>query len=156
MRRHERPYGCTFPLCSRAFGSKYDWKRHEQNQHYAPWVYACIYCHSSKDPDNPLELFADGESYTCHILRHRLDEDESPVQGPKPCLYGEPGISRAFYCGFCVDVVFVAFEEGKAFDERCNHITNHFINHGARIKNWVIRRLLGKAASFLPSSPSSE
>lgn len=31
QKRHERPYGCTF--CSKTFGSKADWKRHEKSQH---------------------------------------------------------------------------------------------------------------------------
>lgn len=33
MKRHDRPYGCTFSTCNKAFGSKGDWKRHENSQH---------------------------------------------------------------------------------------------------------------------------
>ncbi|RWA07760.1 hypothetical protein EKO27_g7355, partial [Xylaria grammica] len=32
-KRHEKPYGCTMPGCERRFGSKNDWKRHENTQH---------------------------------------------------------------------------------------------------------------------------
>ncbi|KAM3415704.1 hypothetical protein BST61_g9218 [Cercospora zeina] len=33
IKRHTRPYGCTFPLCNKIFGSRNDWKRHELTQH---------------------------------------------------------------------------------------------------------------------------
>ncbi|KAL4951312.1 hypothetical protein BDW69DRAFT_170355 [Aspergillus filifer] len=34
QKRHERPYGCTFYQCEKAFGSKADWKCHEQSRHF--------------------------------------------------------------------------------------------------------------------------
>ncbi|WAO97128.1 C2H2-type domain-containing protein [Fusarium falciforme] len=33
LKRHARPYGCTFLKCKIDFGSKHDWKRHESGQH---------------------------------------------------------------------------------------------------------------------------
>jgi hypothetical protein len=33
MKRHDRPYGCTFSACNKTFGSKHDWKRHENSRH---------------------------------------------------------------------------------------------------------------------------
>ncbi|RYP55378.1 hypothetical protein DL768_000133 [Monosporascus sp. mg162] len=33
-KRHSKPYGCTFPTCNKRFGSKNDWKRHENSQHF--------------------------------------------------------------------------------------------------------------------------
>lgn len=32
--RHERPFGCTYETCTKKFGSKNDWKRHEHTQHF--------------------------------------------------------------------------------------------------------------------------
>ncbi|KAF2212455.1 hypothetical protein CERZMDRAFT_106186 [Cercospora zeae-maydis SCOH1-5] len=36
IKRHTRPYGCTFSLCNKTFGSRNDWKRHELTQHQRP------------------------------------------------------------------------------------------------------------------------
>lgn len=34
LKRHERPYGCTFLKCDKSFSSKVNWKRHEQSQYF--------------------------------------------------------------------------------------------------------------------------
>ena len=41
MKRHERPYGCTFLACNKTFGSKNDWKRHENSQHFHLETWRC-------------------------------------------------------------------------------------------------------------------
>ncbi|KAJ4178367.1 hypothetical protein NW767_014880, partial [Fusarium falciforme] len=33
LKRHAKPYSCTFLNCESHFGSKHDWKRHESRQH---------------------------------------------------------------------------------------------------------------------------
>ncbi|KAF2756751.1 hypothetical protein EJ05DRAFT_502244 [Pseudovirgaria hyperparasitica] len=40
-RRHQRPYGCTHPKCHKKFGSKSDWKRHENSQHFQNEGWRC-------------------------------------------------------------------------------------------------------------------
>ncbi|KAJ6192310.1 hypothetical protein J3E72DRAFT_365245, partial [Bipolaris maydis] len=43
MKRHEKPYGCTYPRCHKRFGAKSDWKRHENSQHFQSEVFRCTF-----------------------------------------------------------------------------------------------------------------
>ncbi|KAL2129881.1 hypothetical protein VTI74DRAFT_7173 [Chaetomium olivicolor] len=41
QKRHLKPYSCTFPKCDKKFGSKNDWKRHENSQHFQLEIWRC-------------------------------------------------------------------------------------------------------------------
>ncbi|EUC26808.1 hypothetical protein COCCADRAFT_42231 [Bipolaris zeicola 26-R-13] len=43
MKRHKKPYGCTYPRCHKRFSAKSDWKRHENSQHFQPEVFQCAF-----------------------------------------------------------------------------------------------------------------
>jgi hypothetical protein len=43
MKRHQKPYACTrVPGCDKRFGSKSDWKRHENDQHIQLQFWRCV------------------------------------------------------------------------------------------------------------------
>ena len=48
MKRHTRPYGCTACECDKRFGSRSDWKRHEETVHpnhgHGNGVFWCGFC----------------------------------------------------------------------------------------------------------------
>ena len=41
MKRHSKPFGCTHDNCSKVFGAKNDWKRHENSQHHQLECWKC-------------------------------------------------------------------------------------------------------------------
>lgn len=147
MKRHERPYGCTFPRCNKTSGSKSDWKRHENSQHFQRETWRCQlpkYAQSQQEPvsthnDDPSvhcgELFYDAESFRNHLHgNHRLEATEKVEYEVSKRRIGNNGQVR-FWCGFCGDVVDLAKRQQEAWDERFNHIDVHF-NKGKRASDW--------------------
>ncbi|KAH8597020.1 hypothetical protein B0O99DRAFT_98767 [Bisporella sp. PMI_857] len=139
MRRHERPYGCTYPLCTKSFGSKFDWRRHEQYQHAEPWKDQPDQLTTSGDvrdipsTDSPNE---NSRQRWHHQLDSR-DSDTAQDETGRGLAGGSTG-SRAFWCGFCDGFVPVAIELARAWTERSDHITNHFIRDEKRIEEWIV------------------
>lgn len=126
QKRHEKPYGCTFPKCFKRFGSKNDWKRHENSQHYQLEMWRC----SEQSKTDPKERCG----RTCHRreqFKFHLSKDhgigDSAVVDLKldSCRIGRNCESR-FWCGFCKEIVEIQEGGLKAWTERFNHIDDHF------------------------------
>lgn len=126
MRRHEKPYGCTFPQCYRRFGSKNDWKRHENSQHFQMEVWRC------NEPQG------DGHAGTCGKVCHRREmlrahlNDEHGISDPvrvdrkaEECRVGR-NCEERFWCGFCREIIEVRQKGLSAWTARFNHIDDHF------------------------------
>ncbi|PLB37195.1 putative C2H2 finger domain protein [Aspergillus candidus] len=138
-KRHERPYGCTFPNCPKTFGSKADWKRHENSQHYHLESWRCPL------PDGTVpcaRVFHRQEIYAQHLKKHHACTDETAVQTAiaRDKVGREGGHAQSmsqFWCGFCGDVVPLRSEEGLgAWNERFNHIDREHFRRGERIEEW--------------------
>ncbi|TLS28135.1 hypothetical protein PpBr36_01986 [Pyricularia pennisetigena] len=122
MKRHEKPYGCTFRYCTKKFGSKSDWKRHENSQHEHLDGWRCDILVPFPAGMTTVAAIATTkpcgkqchrrETFRAHLQRdHGLPEDKLGEK-LEQCHYGKDCESR-FWCGFCVAVVGVGDEGVK-------------------------------------------
>lgn len=135
MKRHTRPYGCTYPKCHKRFGAKSDWKRHENSQHFQLESYRCQQtCPSSQTPCG--ELFYRAEAFKTHLKsEHKMGQD--PIQHElKARKIGKNGQGQ-FWCGFCQSIVRLKEKRSAAWDERFDHIDNHFSKEKRGIEDWL-------------------
>ncbi|TEY34084.1 hypothetical protein BOTCAL_0651g00020 [Botryotinia calthae] len=139
MKRHERPYGCTFLTCNKTFGSKNDWKRHENSQHFHLETWRC-------DTEKPEGGACAKVSYRRQTFQEHLKKehdiiDQDAVQNKvEACRIGRNCQAR-FWCGFCVSLVDLKNQSLAAWTERFDHIDDHFMGrHGLKkqgIQNWI-------------------
>lgn len=124
MKRHNKPYGCTFKSCSKRFGSKNDWKRHESSQHYMLEQWDC------DEPDCG-KIFQRRESFKYHLHREHGMEGADMVDKLESYRLGRHSDPR-FWCGFCVRVIQVDPTEGvgNTWTKRCDHIDGHLSGKG--------------------------
>lgn len=134
MKRHSRPYSCTFPPCPKTFGSKNDWRRHENSQHlhYESW-----HCHLSTTITKALQTKDRKQDHSgCKHISYHLDAFKSHLQRTHQIATEELHDSatlarslapcpRTFYCGFCHRSV-RATDWGARFD----HLDAHFVGRG--------------------------
>ena len=134
--RHERPFGCTFDNCNKRFGSKNDWKRHENSQHFQEELFRCDE-RSKRLWNQPCaELLSTAGDFSTHLARDHGIVDKRRISS----LCGVKRIGRngekSFWCGFCCCITPVRETGLKAWDERFNHIGNHFRDK-KRIEEWL-------------------
>lgn len=125
-KRHEKPYGCTYPHCTKRFGSKNDWKRHENSQHCQFELWKC------NEPSrlNPSEICGKAchrrEQFKAHVSKEHAITDSAEIDRRLvSCRVGRDCESR-FWCGFCKTVVEISGRGLKAGTERFNHIDDHY------------------------------
>lgn len=122
-KRHEKPYGCTFKDCNKAFGSKNDWKRHEGIQHLGIETWQCNE-QRANSKDKCTKTFQRPETFKKHLSReHEIKGIEEARLKLDVCRKGRISQS-SFWCGFCS----INIKIGQKFDwwtERCNHIDDH-------------------------------
>lgn len=134
QKRHERPYGCTFPHCAKSFGSKADWKRHESSQHLhmTSWL-----CHSHDPSKNAScgRIFYREETYIQHLSQmHRVPKNK--LKSTLSTSRLDVADSDRFWCGFCNKVVGLSCSGTAALDERFNHIDVEHFKKGERGVDW--------------------
>lgn len=133
--RHEKPFGCTFDGCLGKYGSKNDWKRHEQSQHFQCEAWTC-----RLTPSGSLvpcaHLYYEEAKFRSHLRKaHAQVKDvDAQVQEGK---IGHNGM-ESFWCGFCRKVIKC---ESKGWDERFNHVGDHFVKSDKNL-NWTISHWL--------------
>ncbi|GAD92671.1 predicted protein [Paecilomyces variotii No. 5] len=136
MKRHDRPYGCTFPKCYKKFGSKADWKRHENSQHFHLQSWRCTLPDVNDRTLECARLFYRQETFAQHITTQHSIKDEEV----KPLLLrnrlGRNGQSQ-FWCGFCRKILPLKQQGLEAWNERFNHIDIEHFKRGERIGSWV-------------------
>jgi len=132
-KRHDKPYACTYAQCDKRFGSKNDWKRHENSQHFQLECWKC----NEKSKDNEQEVCGKvchrRETFTNHLEKdHGLDP--LTIEGKwATCRVGRNCETR-FWCGFCKAVVELEGRGGLAWTERFNHIDEHFSGRNGKPK----------------------
>lgn len=133
MKRHEKPYGCTFDNCSKTFGSKNDWKRHESSQH---WHLETWKCDCKKTDGEPCDKgFLRRESFKNHLQHnHTMTDSKQIDEKLENCRIGRHCESR-FWCGFCEKLIEIGPEKVNAWTLRCNHIDDHFCGRRGEKKN---------------------
>ncbi|POR39160.1 Sex-determining transformer protein 1 [Tolypocladium paradoxum] len=119
-KRHDKPYGCTFKSCSKRFGSKNDWKRHESSQHFQLETWNC-------DEPDCKKTCQRRESFKNHLQKdHGMSDVDIIDDKLEACRLGRHCDPR-FWCGFCVRIIEIDVNErgGNSWTKRCDHIDNH-------------------------------
>ena len=134
MKRHTRPYGCTFAKCNKRFGSRNDWKRHENSQHFLSEMWRC----SLERPNGSKcgHLSHDQQQFARHLeLQHDIkDKSEESKTQCRNMHLGREG-HHHFWCGFCDQLI--AQAGPGAWDVRFKHIGDHFDKENRSIDDWV-------------------
>ncbi|GJC98402.1 C2H2 type zinc finger domain protein [Colletotrichum higginsianum] len=126
MKRHLKPYGCTFPSCFKRFGSKNDWKRHENSQHFQVEMWQCHEKRADNENESCGKVCLRRETFRSHLLReHKMKESSQVDKELEKCRVGRDGEPR-FWCGFCVKIVDITQKGPNAWAERFDHIDNHY------------------------------
>ena len=135
--RHQKLYACTYEECptSKRFGSKNDWKRHEDTQHplgiKMQWR-----CSSCKD------MFDSERVFMSHCHERHNDGKISDSDNHRIHIKPDGG----FWCGFCCEVIRIdsetldAEDNRYAKDERYNHIAKHFHPDEQDIEVWTLMK----------------
>jgi hypothetical protein len=134
IKRHDRPYGCTYPKCHKRFGAKSDWKRHENSQHFQQEAFRCG------------QELQTGQVCGMHLYREGAFKNhlEKQHQIARGAAQEHVTISRigkncqgSFWCGLCKRVVPLKERRNAAWDERFDHIAHHFEKEKRSIDEWV-------------------
>ncbi|KAJ5199635.1 Zinc finger C2H2 [Penicillium cf. griseofulvum] len=133
QKRHERPYGCTFPHCAKSFGSKADWKRHESSQHLSVPSWFCTE-HDVQTGASCERLFYRPETYTHHLHQHGIHGYQVAASAGNNRL--DLAGQSHFWCGFCNCRVPLRNHGPEASDERFNHIDIEHFKKGERGQDW--------------------
>ncbi|KAI1875641.1 uncharacterized protein JN550_001927 [Neoarthrinium moseri] len=125
MKRHEKPYGCTFHGCNKRFGSKNDWKRHENSQHFLLDIWKCDVNMSQTTTAEPCgKVSHRRELFRQHLTNNHQLTTEDVEKKLEDCRVGRNCESR-FWCGFCQDIIRIKQKGLHAWTERFNHIDDH-------------------------------
>ncbi|CAA9957545.1 hypothetical protein PTMSG1_01153 [Pyrenophora teres f. maculata] len=134
MKRHKKPFGCTYPKCHKRFGAKSDWKRHENSQHFQLEAFRCA------------QILSSGDVCCVHLHREMAFRDHLDQQHKATSVGLEELIKKSrigkncqgsFWCGFCQMVVELKAKRNAAWDERFDHIANHFEKQHRSIDEWI-------------------
>lgn len=125
MKRHYKPYGCTFSNCFKRFGSKNDWKRHENSQHYQLELWKC------DEPGARHKVcgmgFGRREQFRAHLSKdHGINEPATLHQKLASCLSCYH-YTLDFWCGFCRKIIQVKEKDSKGgiYERRFDHVDEH-------------------------------
>ncbi|KAI1380874.1 hypothetical protein F4677DRAFT_441203 [Hypoxylon crocopeplum] len=136
-KRHLKPYGCTFSGCDKKFGSKNDWKRHENSQHFMLEHWRC----DEKQADKPTEICGKvihrRELFKQHLSTwHHIKEQPILEAKLETCRVGRNCEAR-FWCGFCRTIIEIENQGLQAWTERFNHIDDHFHGRSGQVKKEI-------------------
>ncbi|KFX94293.1 hypothetical protein O988_06384 [Pseudogymnoascus sp. VKM F-3808] len=148
MKRHSRPYSCTFPPCTKTFGSKNDWRRHENSQHlhYESWHCTLDLSTTTStstttlEPQDQDQDQNNDEANTCKHISYHLDAFKSHLSRthsiPQPSINAHATRARrllptpsTFHCGFCPSRI-----AQPDWSARFDHLDAHFTGRGGSAK----------------------
>jgi hypothetical protein len=131
-------YGCTFLTCNKTFGTKNDWKRHENSEHFHQEAWRC----DKETPEGGVcaKVCYRRQSFQDHLkTKHRM-EDDTIKEKAESCRMGRNCQTR-FWCGFCKKLIGLKKKGVEAWTERFDHIDDHFMGlHGYKkqcILDWI-------------------
>ena len=137
MKRHTRPYGCTFPNCTKRFGSRNDWKRHENSQHFLQEMWRCERNRQGGGKCGKLVYHQD--NFAQHLQRkHGIPLKSTQNEADCKSMHlGREG-HHHFWCGFCNKLIQQqdSMNQG-AWDMRFKHIGDHFDKNNYHIDDWI-------------------
>ncbi|KAF1940248.1 hypothetical protein EJ02DRAFT_350471 [Clathrospora elynae] len=135
MKRHKKPYGCTYPRCKKRFGAKSDWKRHENSQHFQLEAFRCS--HRLAAGEMCGKHVHSQEQFKAHFETwHKISAPDVLQDAMKRAKIGK-NCQGTFWCGFCSQVTELKTRRNAAWDERFDHIAQHFEKEKRGIEEWV-------------------
>ncbi|KAI0143071.1 ornithine decarboxylase antizyme-domain-containing protein [Xylariaceae sp. FL1272] len=147
-KRHEKPYGCTQPDCDKRFGSKNDWKRHENTQHFMLESWRCEEKKSNLENEPCERVSYRRENFKNHLeVDHGITDQHTLERKMEKCRVGRNCEAR-FWCGFCGKIVEIKQKNMQPWVERFNHIDEHFTG-----KNQRQAQEIGEWKNFDPTQP---
>lgn len=135
MKRHEKPYGCTYPKCHKRFGAKSDWKRHENSQHFQLEAYRCAQRNARGEVCGE-HFFRVGPFHKHLETNHNMSSVEHREQEARRHRIGK-NCQQQFWCGFHNHIVVLKEKRNAAWDERFDHIAHHFEKEKRNIEEWI-------------------
>jgi hypothetical protein len=136
MKRHEKPYGCTYPKCHKRFGAKSDWKRHENSQHFQLETFRCDQINTDTNQKCG-EHFQREQHFKKHLdTIHKMSDEQQVSDEVKRRRIGK-NCQQQFWCGFHGDIIELKEKRNAAWDERFDHIAYHFEKEKMSIEAWV-------------------
>ena len=134
MKRHTKPWGCTFKECFRRFGRKADWKRHEISQHFHMEMWKCCLDTLSRQPC--YQFFHERDTFRRHLRDGHSVADRGTVRKHLyACRIGR-NCQGQTWCGFCRKILPLKQDGRSAWDERFEHIDRHF-SDGKQIQHYM-------------------
>jgi hypothetical protein len=139
MKRHSRPYGCTFVTCKKTFGSKNDWKRHENSQHFHLETWRC-------DEERPeggacAKVCYRKQTFQDHLKKEHGKSDAQYINLKTEICHMGRNCQARFWCGFCKGLIELKKRGLEAWAERFDHIDDHFMGRkgftAQRILDWI-------------------
>jgi hypothetical protein len=125
MKRHTRPYICTFPGCSTRHGSRSDWKRHEETQHPLRESWKCT-AHKLDGTTCLADFTSENELQDHLLIAHGMSETEVTRGFCENMHLGENGVGR-FWCVFCQEIVRQEVRSScDSREMRMQHVGDHF------------------------------
>lgn len=141
VQSHERPFGCTFAKCHQSLGSKSDWKRHENDNHFRLECWRCDLPDLSGGgggKNRPCaQLFHRQNLYVEHLETvHGVNNRETVQTSVSTNRIGRNGMGR-YWCGYCCKILPITRQGLGRANERFDHIDFEHIKKGERIDKWV-------------------
>jgi hypothetical protein len=133
LKRHLKPYGCT--QCKKRFGSKNDWKRHENSQHFQHEIWKCDEKLKAPLAESCNKICHRRETFKQHLQTHHEIDGPRLEEKLDKCRIGRLGEAR-FWCGFCKDVIEIESKQTglDACNGRYNHIDDHYSGRNGAAK----------------------
>lgn len=120
----------------KSFGSKNDWKRHESSQHYQLETWRCNEPDVKSRINQCAKLYYRREEFQDHLrIDHKREDEKYLHEQCKMCRIGRNG-QTGFWCGFCLQIVKLESRGLEAWDERFDHINDHFTKNQLKITAW--------------------
>ncbi|EHL01787.1 hypothetical protein M7I_2138 [Glarea lozoyensis 74030] len=147
---------------NKKFGSKNDWKRHENSQHFQIETWRC----DGQRPEGGAcsKVCYRKLSFQDHLKKeHKFSDDEEVLSDKvEACRIGRNCQDR-FWCGFCIKLVSLRKKGLEAWTERFDHIDDHFMGRNGLIaqgiEDWIPVDGSGKVKetqTTLDASPRSD
>lgn len=133
------------PHCSRRFGSRDDWKRHETTQHYLHEMWKCgergVESSSNKEDQATVcdhAAFMEPNKLRGHLYHdHHIHVHDQLTRLVKEYRLGNEGNDQ-YWCGFCAHSIVVESKDAlDAWTARLDHIGRHFDTDGKHIRDWI-------------------
>ncbi|KAI6826362.1 hypothetical protein KC332_g8743 [Hortaea werneckii] len=145
-KRHSRPYGCTFADCWKRFGSRNDWKRHENSQHFLIDQWRCDMIIEGNHKCG--SLFQSDDAMRKHLiaqhtraLQLEASRKGNPLQRLVTLKAEHMHIGREahhfYWCGFCDRLIAPVKEAPNAWEDRFRHVGDHYDKENKHVDDWI-------------------